>query len=307
MGNRWVVLGLIVLVVSLVAGVALADTGGSMGGGDWGGGGGDGYSGGGGGYSGFVVLAGVATAIEARRRSRRLGRVEWTPPIAYAPIAAAPSASVDVTALRIAIDGRASKFVQTELEAIVKAHDAASEQGRAKRLREVSILLRRVRDSWVYGGADNEPMRPRADALQTFSRHVDDARTRVRQTPATVTSPTGEPTTLILVSIVVAARGELMSVTDLATGEDLRRALESAAHRAPEELLAVEIVWEPSEPGRTLSSIDLEASYRTSELHRLQGALVGKTFCTYCAGPFPAELVSCPHCGAPARGRERTA
>src|SRR5690606_35074431 len=160
--------------------------------------------------------------------------------------------------------------------------------------------------SWLYGGADNEPMRPRDEALAAVARHVDDARSRVKH-PAKISTPLHPPASLVLVSIIVAARGELLSVTDLATGEDLRRALEAAAHRAPDDLIAVELVWVPSEPGATLTSLDIEAHYRTSELHPLPGAMVGKVFCTYCAGPFPGELVTCPHCGAPAPGREHRA
>ena len=47
----------------------------------------------------------------------------------------------------------------------------------------------------------------------------------------------------------------------------------------------------------------IEAKYPPPDLYPLQGALVGKTFCKYCTAPFPAELVACPHCGAPARDR----
>lgn len=254
---------------------------------------------------GFIVFCAIAMiliAIVGALRSRR------RPPMVYEPILepayptpAVSSGNIDVTVLRIAIDGRASKFVQTELAAIVKTYDAATEDSRARRLRELSIMLRRVRDSWIYGGADNDPLRPRGEALAAVARHVDEARSRVKQPTTEMVSPSRAPIGVILVSIVVAARGELMTITDLATGEDIRRALEAAVDRAASDLVAVEVVWVPSEPGQQLSSLDLEAHYRASELHPLSGSRVGKTFCTYCGGPFPMELVSCPHCGAPAR------
>jgi hypothetical protein len=248
-----------------------------------------------------VVLIAIVGALSSRRR-RPVMVYEPTLEPAYSPTPVS-TGNIDVTVLRLAIDGRASKFVQTELEAIVKTYDAATEDSRARRLRELSIMLRRVRDSWIYGGADNDPLRPRSEALAAVARHVDEARSRVKQ-PATQVAGVGStrpPVGLILVSIVVAARGELMTVTDLATGEDIRRALEAAVDRAASDLLAVEVVWVPTETGQQLSSLDLEAHYRTSELHPLAGSRVGKTFCTYCGGPFPMELVSCPHCGAPAR------
>jgi hypothetical protein len=251
-----------------------------------------------------LMLAGAL--LTAGRRRRRPDA--WTVPVDDSPLLAhaapAPmwsSGDVDVSVLRLAIDGRASKFVQTELAAIVKDHGGTSADERARLVREVSILLRRVRDSWIYGGAENEPMRRRDEALAAFARHVDDARSRLRVRPTEPVVTTSN-VSLILVSIIVAARGELMTVTDLATGEDLRRALEAAVHRPAADLLAVEIVWEPASADGRVSSIDLEAHYRASELHPLDGALAGKTFCRYCAGPFPGELVSCPHCGAPAIG-----
>jgi hypothetical protein len=254
---------------------------------------------------GFIVFGAIATiliAIVSALRGRRRPTMAYEPLLEPAyPVAAASTGNIDVTVLRIAIDGRASKFVQTELAAIVKTYDATTEDSRARRLRELSIMLRRVRDSWIYGGADNDPLRPRDEALAAVVRHVDEARSRVKQPATQMVSPSRPPVGLILVSIIVAARGELMTITDLATGEDIRRALEAAVDRAASDLLAVEVVWVPSDEGQQLSSLDLEAHYRTSELHPLVSSRAGKTFCTYCGGPFPMELVTCPHCGAPAR------
>lgn len=229
----------------------------------------------------LLVVIAIGGALAAARNRPDLTYDE--------PALLPPSGGFDVTVVRIGIDGRASTFVQTELEAIAKTYDVTQEESRARSLREITIMLRRVRDSWVYGGAANEPTRPRHDALAAYARLVDDAKSRPQQT---ATDP-GEP--IILVSLVIASRGELMTLTDVATGEDLRRALEAALHRPASDLIAFDVSW------RSASSLDLEATYRASELHRLQGSIAGKKHCTFCGGPFPAELVSCPHCGAPAR------
>jgi uncharacterized membrane protein len=224
-----------------------------------------------------------------------------------------PTGEIDVSVVRIALDGRARKFVQTELARIAKIADTATPDGRAAMLREVTLLLRRVRDAWVYGGAVNEPMRGMGAAKSVFDRHVDDARARFRQ--ETVTNVAGQRATatpaqdyipradegpgLILVTIIVAARSELFTVAHIGDGEDLRKALEAASHRSPSELVAIEIVWQPSEDSDRMSSLELAAKYPHPDLIPIRGALVGKAFCSYCGGPFPAELVSCPHCGAP--------
>jgi uncharacterized membrane protein len=228
-----------------------------------------------------------------------------------------PPDLVDVTVLRIAIDARARKFVQTELARIAATADTKTSFGRLKMLREVSIMLRKLRDAWVYGGAINEPMRDIGSAKTVFDKHVDDARSRFME--ETIRNADGEITRreaseyrprsdegagLILVSMIVAARRELFTVQHIGNGEDLRKALDAASQVSTGSLVAIEIVWQPSEDSDRLSSMELEAKYPRPDIIPIQGALVGKVFCAYCSGPFPAELVSCPHCGAPAPGRE---
>jgi hypothetical protein len=112
---------------------------------------------------------------------------------------------------------------------------------------------------------------------------------------------------LILVSLIIASRRELFSVNRIGDGDELRRAIQALSELDAQTLIAIEIVWQPAEEADRLSSMELEAKYPRPELIPIQGALVGKAFCDYCAGPFPAELVSCPHCGAPAPGREKPA
>ncbi len=352
MGKRWVLCALFVLFGS----VAVADTGGSMGGGSW-----SSSSSSGGSYSsssssgwsssssssgwssssdysssngwssssssssggggdipvgmwlliilGAIVYMVVAAAVKGSFDSSgvnaplSMGLDDYTPP-----------ETIDVTVLRIAVDGRARKFVQTEIKKIASETDTSTAEGRTAMLREVALLLRRLRDAWVYGGAINEPMRDISGAKPVFDRWVDDARSRFRE--ETIRNEQGVKTTgasssytphseegagLILVSIIIAARRELFTVNHIGNGDDLRQALDAASQLTPASLVAIEVVWQPSEDEDRLSSMELEAKYPPPSLVPLTGALVGKTFCTYCGGPYPAELVSCPHCGAPAK------
>ncbi len=346
MKPRWIVSAL--FVASIAGGSAFAATGGSMGGGNWsssssgggyssggGGGGGGNYSSSGGSYSYsssggsstgdagldlvliivFGLIAGIAALAKQGSFNSNTDNSYSLGLDTYTPIDTA-----DVSVIRIAVDGRSRKYVQSELARIAKIADTKTAAGRATMLREVAMLMRRLRDAWVYGGAVNEPMRALPAQKQVFDRYVDDARARFREetirneqgqttsTPASQYTPrTEEGAGLILVSIVIAARRELFTVTTIGTGDDLRHALESASQLTPDNLVAIEIVWMPSEDEDRLSSMELEAKYPKPDLIPIQGALVGKTFCTYCGGPFPAELVSCPHCGAPAPGHEKQA
>src|SRR5207237_1060946 len=80
-----------------------------------------------------------------------------------------------VSVLRVAVDGRARKFVQTELARIASIADTSTDEGRASMLREVAMMLRKLRDAWVYGGAINHPMRAIGSAKAEFDKAVDDA------------------------------------------------------------------------------------------------------------------------------------
>ncbi len=340
--RRWIAPLAVAFIVALST-LSFAGTGGSMGGGSWGGGGGGGggggYSGGGGGgggsysYSGgggggggsgsmdgaelvFLLLFGaVALVVKALASSPNRAMFLGVDDSSDSDFT---GNSVDVSVLRIAIDGRSRKFIQTELARIAKVADTATPEGRLAMLNEVATMLRRLRDGWVYGGAINEPMREMNDAKAVFDGHVDDARSafkdetiRNEQGKTTTAAPSGTytPTSdqgagLILVSIIVAAKHELFTVAHIGDGEDLRKALEAAGHREASDLVAIEIVWQPSEDADRLTSIALELKYPKPQLIPIAGALVGKVFCAFCGGPFPAELVTCPHCGAPAPGRD---
>jgi uncharacterized membrane protein len=226
---------------------------------------------------------------------------------------------VDVSVLRVAIDGRARKFVQSELLRIARSADTKSAIGRSNLLRDVCLLLRRLRDTWVYGGAVDLPMQTLTDAKTTFEKHVDEARSRfreetIRHHQGTLTESAAseyrprsdEGDGLILVTVVIAALRELFAVGKIGDGNNLRLAIEAACQVPASALVATEVIWQPSEERDRLSSMELEAKYPQPDLYRLNGAVVGKTFCSYCAGPFPAELVSCPHCGAPAKMQDST-
>lgn len=260
-----------------------------------------------------VILAGgvllAVFGVAAVRDHYQNHRVSYD----YAP---SDIGTVDVSVLRIAVDGRARKFVQGELARFAKSANTATAVGRQKLLAEVTLMLRRVSNAWVYGGAVNEPLRTPAGAKACFDAHVLEARSKfmtetVRNADGSVTTQEAGAYTprshegegLILVNIIVAARGELVTVRHIGDGEDLRKALEAASYRDANDLMAIEIIWQPSEDADRLSSLELEAKYPHPKIIPIRGALVGKTFCAYCSGPYPAELVSCPHCGAPRADR----
>jgi uncharacterized membrane protein len=322
------------LVLALLlgwAGPAFAQsTGGSFGGGSFSGGGGGDSGGGGGGYNGgggystsdsysshsgsggpglstgWVLLAvagglgvtGLATVFVSKVR-RGLDPIYVPEPL-----------PVDVTVLRIALDARVRPFVQKELDRIARTSDTKTNAGLQMSLAEVARLLRRLRDAWVYGGAVNEDLRDRDGAQTTFQRHVANARATfqhelVRNHDGVVTTAAAPPSVkraeegggLVLVTLVVAAKQELFTVKEIASGDDLRRALEVLCAFTGDILVAMEIIWTPADPDDRMSSVELEALL-PGAIFPIPGAMVGKLVCAYCAAPFPKELGGCPSCGA---------
>jgi hypothetical protein len=174
---------------------------------------------------------------------------------------------VDVSVLRVALEGDAGKFVATEIE----RHKAL--RG-TQLIRELGLALRRVRVAWLYAGAVNEPLRSEGDAKAVFAKHVEAAR---------ADNATGGIT---IVTIVVAARGELMTIGHM-DSESLRRALEAAAYRPESDIVDVAAVV--SHVGSAAELVGM------SPLVPIGG---DKNFCTFCGGPYPTELTVCPHCGA---------
>lgn len=239
-------------------------------------------------FVGIIVLGFggvIAGAVRKRRALAYSPVIESVMTPAY--VAQLPSGNVDVSVIRLGVDGRAGKLVASELDRLSKQYETTSAEGRSALLRELGVVLRRVRAAWQFGGAVNEPMRSPGEAQGVAAKHVDDARVHG--------SDVGEGTGIVIVTIVVTARGELMSV-DHVGAEELRRALEAAAYRDPNELLGIDVVAR-----RFASADELRDAYPAPQIVPLAAPGGNQVFCTYCGAPFPMELTTCPQCGAPAK------
>jgi uncharacterized membrane protein len=334
--RRGAACAVLAVVCALAAPARASETGGSMGGGDFSSTGtsysgasssydsssssySSSYSGGGstGDLGADLIIALVALGISLVGAMIKQARSapSYTPDYILPDTSMSYGNVADVTVLQVALDARARPFVQSELTRIAGIADTRTAEGRATMLREVALLLRRLRGSWVYGGAVNEAMTSLTEAQQIFHRHVDDVRARFktemfRNEQGVITradAPELHPTSddgpgLVLVTVVVAARHELFTVRHVADGEDLRKAFESLSSMIAGELVAVEIVWTPASPDERLSSIALEAAYPKPQLIPIAGSMVGKVYCEYCGAPYPAEAIACPSCGGRAKG-----
>ncbi len=314
-------------VLALWASPALAQsTGGSMGGGSFSGGGGGGYSGGGGGgYSGggYSYSGGGSYGGGGSGCNNGIGWLFVSLFVIYGlvelagsykrPLVTDDGRQMDVTGLRLAIDWRARKFIQAELDRIAKSADTSTSAGLNAMLRQVALALRRSRESWIYAGfADITPRSP-SRAESYFNQLAEDSKARfhaelVRNQDGSVTqveAPDGlrprsdEGEGLVVITLLVAARGTLRDRHDATNAEEIRGWFEAASAISTSRLAAVQIIWSPAAENDRMSSAELEVLY--PELVRVRGStLAGRVYCAYCGGPYPAELLACPHCGGKA-------
>lgn len=223
----------------------------------------------------------------------------------------------DVTAIRIVLDARARGAVQAALDRLGETAGTGSAAGRVQMLNEVAILLRRHRAAWVYGAVANHPMTTKDEARAAFHTHVATARAsyrdetirnvdgRVTRADAHAVAAPSEGPGLVMVSVMVAAERELVTVDRPGDGEALRRALEALSSLTPSSLVAVEVVWTPSEPADRMTSAEVERLLVGTSYAKIDGALAGVAVCAFCQGLYPAEAFTCVHCGAPPRGRNQ--
>jgi uncharacterized membrane protein len=331
---RW---GLAIAVLLLWLAPAMAqDTGSSFGGGDFSGGGGGSYDTGGSSsssydYSGssssdwgssssgsgsggggavlmvvFMIVVFVVIAVQAsQNRAGRMRRV----------VADVEDDEIDVSALSLGIDWRARRELQARFGELAGSGDVKSKEGRVRLLREVTLLLRRAEQSWLYAGVVNHSLASRETAEASFRRAAADARARykkelvradesgvLRTDPGEQTARRTEGEGVVVVTVVVAARREIVDVDHAADARALRQLLSIMSSMVSHQLAALEVIWSPSVEDDRMSTAELETLY--PELVKIdERSIAGRVFCSYCSGPFAAELMKCPHCGAPLERR----
>lgn len=336
--SPWVLALLAGLFAGLVTlGVASAQfTGGSVGGGDWGGshGGGSSHSSGHGGSSshggdgfalvelvfmlfrvhpllGAAALMGLLLYLIARSRSER------TPLDTRSVGSAVPGPTsrswfqVDITEVRVALDARARSYLQRELMDQGRRADTRTKQGLVSLLHVVVDALQKSDAAWVYAGAKNFHPTSSVLAQAAFTRLAGEARAKfthelLRKDASGVAregeghgvtrSREREGEGVVLVTILAAASREIIDF-QASSRVEVHKVLDDLRVLTPANLVALEISWLPADGDDLMSTATLEALH--PDMQKLPGAVGGRVFCAYCQGPYTAELRSCPHCGAP--------
>ncbi|MCB9593267.1 MAG: DUF1517 domain-containing protein [Sandaracinaceae bacterium] len=224
--------------------------------------------------------------------------------------------AMHVSRLSIGIDWRARRDVQGTLTRLAQSGDTSSPQGLANLLRETVLALRRAEMSWLYIAQENSgPMAPQS-AEQQFHQIANNVRARFQketvragwgggvqqQDAGAMQANKNEGEGTVVVSLIIASYRPLAAMQN-PDANQLRTALDNRAALTADQLGALEVVWSPSEENDRMSSAELEQNYPEMSLID-PNSIAGRIFCTYCQGPFAMELLTCPHCGAPAEASQ---
>jgi uncharacterized membrane protein len=165
--------------------------------------------------------------------------------------------------------------------------------------------------SWLYVGYRDAGSMPPEQARAIFQQLANDARSRfqhelvrghqgrVQQSEAPeMKAHANEGQGTVVVTILLATRRPVQGIASPDAAQ-IRHALSDRGALLPHHLVALEVVWSPATENDRMSTAELEQHY--PELRLIDpNSIAGRVFCAYCQGPFPMELLNCPHCGAPA-------
>jgi len=235
----------------------------------------------GGGFGGlFTILIFIAIANFLVQSFRRVSDGSGTA-LGYGDSYINPP--VSLTRLQVGLLAQA-RSLQTELNQIAQTANTGSVEGLDSVLQETVLALLRHPEYWAYAASETQQARLEA-AEEQFNRLVIAERSKLQAETlsnvdrqlrqSTQKSLSGSesaqialaegPGEYIVVTLLVAAQGNL-KLPSINSVEDLRLALNQLGSVSSEQLLALEVLWEPQAEGDTLTSEELISEYPNLKL-----------------------------------------
>ncbi len=223
--------------------------------------------GGGGGLLGMLVLLAIAGAVlQAFRGTNGQG-------------ISGIDSKVTVAKIQVGLLSSA-RSLQANLSRLALEADTSSSEGLALVLREVTVSLLRHPEYWVYASSAKESTKLEL-AEQRFNSLAMSERSKLNEevlsnvnnrliegsSPTKSLSSSGEialeePTEYIVVTLLVAAAGDpLGNVLTIRSADQLKQSLSAIGAVPADQLLAVEVLWEPQSEEYTLSSDEVIGVY----------------------------------------------
>lgn len=225
---------------------------------------------GGGGLFGFLILmAVVGLLVNAVRGAGAGGSADGgrlAAERAYIQDGPVTIAQVQLGLLASARD------LQDDLRRLAGSADTASSSGLQQVLQETTLALLRHPDLWVYASAEAGQV-PFPSAESTFNRLSMQERSKLQreltanvagrrfsETAAASPGRSDATSDYIAVTLLVASRSRL-ALAGAATAEELRSSLQRLGALAADDLVALEVLWQPEGAGEVLSSEELLTAY----------------------------------------------
>ena len=228
---------------------------------------------GGGGLFGFLILmAVVGVLVNALRGGGGGGGSALPAGMRGGDLAYAPKADGPVTIAQVQLGLLASaRDLQADLRRLAASAETGSSSGLQQVLQETTLALLRHPDLWVYASSEEGEV-PFASAESTFNRLSMTERSKLdreitsnvggsRRSDASIAAGESDATSdFIAITLLVASRRRLR-LPPAGSGEQLRQTLQQLGAVGSEELLALEVIWQPEGAGEVLSTEDLLTAY----------------------------------------------
>jgi uncharacterized membrane protein len=166
-----------------------------------------------------------------------------------------------------------AKQLQEDLRRMAATADTGTTAGLQRVLQETTLSLLRNPELWVYANAEAAQV-PFSSAEGTFNRLSMQERSKLRKEitsnvagrrtqdtlSGTVQGASDATSDFIAVTVLVATRHKL-AVKSVHTAEALREALQQMGSIGDDDLLALEVIWQPEGAGEVLTTEELLTAY----------------------------------------------
>jgi len=181
-----------------------------------------------------------------------------------------PDGPVTIAQVQVGLLATA-RDLQTDLRRLASSADTSQAAGLQKALQETTLALLRHPDLWVYANSEVGQV-PFASAESTFNRLSMTERSKLdreitsnvagqRLNDGDVVSGDSDASSdFIAITLLVASRHKLM-LRGSNTAEQLRESLQQLGAVGVEDLIALEVIWQPEGVGEVLSTDALITAY----------------------------------------------
>lgn len=217
-------------------------------------------------------------------------------------VASAPSLRDEVRRVSIGFDATARRDLQATLDEMADTMPMITPEDMRAAAEQLARTLSGALSSARYFTYQSLSTRG-DDTERTFRRWTYELAARYQHErdhdASGLTARSDEGEGLVVVSVVLATGMPMRRLPDATDPAAMQAAVESMTQLPRFSVQALEVIWSPAEELDRMSSLELEQLY--PELQRLDDGLAfGRVACGYCRAPYPAELGTCPACGAPA-------